>query len=109
MPFCRLNGLRIAGVGMADNAHARVGGQHAFHAARRFGLPSATMTMPACWLKPMPTPPPWWKETQVAPPTALISALSNRPVTDRVAAVAHGFRFAVGGSHRTGIEVISAQ
>ena len=25
----------------------------------------------------MPTPPPWWNETQVAPPTALISALRS--------------------------------
>src|ERR687893_750200 len=30
-------------------------------------VPSATQTWPACSERPMPTPPPWWKETHEAP------------------------------------------
>ena len=38
-------------------------------------VPSATVTWPAWSERPMPTPPPWWKETQVAPDAVLTSAL----------------------------------
>ena len=38
------------------------------------GVPSATTTIPAWMEYPMPTPPPWWTETQVAPHTAFRSA-----------------------------------
>ena len=31
------------------------------------GVPSATITCPAWSELPMPTPPPWWKLTQLAP------------------------------------------
>src|ERR1700747_457173 len=41
------------------------------------GVPSHTITMPACWENPIPTPPPWWNETQVAPEAQLSSALSS--------------------------------
>jgi len=40
-------------------------------------VPSATITMPACCEKPMPTPPPWWIDTQVAPEAQLRSALRS--------------------------------
>src|SRR6478735_1972106 len=33
-------------------------------------VPSATVTWPACRERPMPTPPPWWNDTQVAPEAA---------------------------------------
>ncbi|MNN31904.1 hypothetical protein D3C81_1456100 [compost metagenome] len=33
--------------------------------------------MPECWEKPMPTPPPWCRETQVAPLAVLSRALSS--------------------------------
>ncbi len=39
------------------------------------GVPSATITCPACSELPMPTPPPWWKETQLAPEAVLRRAL----------------------------------
>ena len=40
----------VARVGVADDAHARVGGQDPLElAARRARVPSATTTMPACW------------------------------------------------------------
>ena len=40
-------------------------------------VPSATQTMPA-WIEwPMPTPPPWWIDTQVAPEAVLTSAFSS--------------------------------
>src|SRR5262249_15686680 len=41
------------------------------------GVPSATMTWPACWLYPIPTPPPWWKLTQLAPLATLTMAFRN--------------------------------
>ena len=44
-------------------------------AKRSFIVPSATMTWPACREYPIPTPPPWWSETQVAPPATFIIAL----------------------------------
>ena len=43
----------------------------------------------------MPTPPPWWKLTQLAPAAVLSRALRMRPVGDRVGAVAHALGLAV--------------
>src|SRR3546814_11120215 len=40
-------------------------------------VPAQTMTMPECFEKPIPTPPPWWSETQVAPLAVLRRALSS--------------------------------
>ena len=40
-------------------------------------VPSATQTWPAWIERPMPTPPPWWMETQVAPEAVLTSALRS--------------------------------
>ena len=40
-------------------------------------VPSQTITMPECWEKPMPTPPPWCRETQVAPLAVFSRAFSN--------------------------------
>ena len=39
------------------------------------GVPSATITWPACSELPMPTPPPWWNDTHDAPLATLSSAL----------------------------------
>src|SRR3982750_110416 len=40
-------------------------------------VPSATLTCPAWMDRPMPTPPPWWIDTQVAPLAGLTRALSS--------------------------------
>ncbi len=40
-------------------------------------VPSASDTWPAWMERPMPTPPPWWMETQVAPEAVLTSAFSS--------------------------------
>ncbi len=40
-------------------------------------LPSQTITIPECWEKPMPTPPPWCSETQVAPLAVFSRAFSS--------------------------------
>ena len=40
-------------------------------------VPSATLTWPAWIDRPIPTPPPWWIETQLAPDAVLTSALSS--------------------------------
>src|SRR6185369_4973496 len=40
-------------------------------------VPSQTITTPACCENPMPTPPPWWNETHVAPPAQLSRRFSN--------------------------------
>src|SRR5512146_1107580 len=41
---------------------------------RAAAVPSATVTWPACRELPMPTPPPWWKDTQDAPEAVLSKA-----------------------------------
>ena len=41
------------------------------------GVPSARETWPAWIERPMPTPPPWWMLTQLAPELVLTSALSR--------------------------------
>ena len=40
-------------------------------------VPSATETWPAWMDRPMPTPPPWWMDTQLAPEAVLIMAFSS--------------------------------
>ncbi len=40
-------------------------------------VPSQTITIPECCEKPMPTPPPWCSDTQVAPLAVLSRALSS--------------------------------
>ena len=40
-------------------------------------VPSATQTWPAWIERPMPTPPPWWIDTHVAPDAVLTSALRS--------------------------------
>ncbi len=59
-------------------------------------VPSATTTWPAWMERPMPTPPPWWIETQVAPDAVLSRAFQQRPVGDGVGAVRHRLGLAVG-------------
>jgi hypothetical protein len=44
-----VDGLCIAGVGVAGDAHARVAGEHALQPRRAAGVPSATITWPA-WM-----------------------------------------------------------
>jgi hypothetical protein len=46
-----------------------------FCAAR--SVPSATLTWPAWIDRPMPTPPPWWIDTQDAPLATLTIAFSS--------------------------------
>ena len=70
-------------------------------------VPSATITWPACRLYPMPTPPPWWKLTQVAPPTAFMS-IQDRPIGHRVRPVAHGLCLAEGTGHAPTVQVVPA-
>src|SRR3546814_1121633 len=55
------------------------GSFHSTRSRRRAAssVPSQTMTMPECCEKPIPTPPPWWSETQVAPLAVLRRALSS--------------------------------
>ena len=45
-----LDGPLVAGVRVAEDAHARVGRQHALSFCAARSVPSATTTMPACWL-----------------------------------------------------------
>src|SRR5215210_1813398 len=45
--------------------------------AAAISVPSATLTWPAWMDRPIPTPPPWWIDTQVAPLAVLTSALSS--------------------------------
>jgi hypothetical protein len=49
--------------------------RESFSAAR--SVPSARHTMPAWIERPMPTPPPWWMLTHVAPLEVFTSAFSS--------------------------------
>ena len=50
MGLSELNGLRVSGICVAHNAHARIGGQHPAPAGGpACGVPSATITWPA-WI-----------------------------------------------------------
>ncbi len=71
-------------------------------------VPSATMTMPAWMDRPMPTPPPWWTETQEAPLDRVEEGVEDRPVGDRVRAVPHALGLAVRRGDRAGVEVVPA-
>ena len=51
-------------------------------------VPSATQTIPAWIERPMPTPPPWWIETQRGARGGVDERVQQRPVGDRVGAVA---------------------
>ena len=47
VPARRVERLGVARVGMAHDAHAGIGRQHALEPPRGVGVPSATTTMPA--------------------------------------------------------------
>jgi hypothetical protein len=69
-----LRGL-VARFRVAHDAHARITREHALEPARG-GLGAVRDDDHARWIDaPMPTPPPWCSETQVAPAAVFISAL----------------------------------
>src|SRR6266571_7209463 len=78
-PCCRAHAIASSYPASAWRITPVAGSFHSTRSMRRAasGVPSHTITMPACWEKPMPTPPPWWNDTQVAPLAQLRSALSS--------------------------------
>ena len=56
----------------------------------------------------MPTPPPWWSDTQVAPRRGVEQGVEQRPVGDRVAAVLHALGLAVGRGDAAAVEMVAA-
>ena len=65
-----LEGAVVAGVGVADHARAGVVGQQPLQLpGGQFGT-VGDPDLPAWRERPMPTPPPWWMDTQVAPEAA---------------------------------------
>lgn len=63
---------------MPDDAHAGVVGEDAADLLAGFSfVPSATETWPAWMERPMPTPPPWWMETQEAPEATFTMAFRS--------------------------------
>ena len=103
-----LDGALVAGVGVADHAGARVGGQHALQLRRRRGpVPSARATMPAWIERPMPTPPPWWMRHPRRARRRVDERVEQRPVGDGVGAVGHRLGLAVRRGDRAGVEVVT--
>ena len=64
--------------------------------------------MPACREYPIPTPPPWCTETQVAPDDCVQEGVEHRPVGNGIAAVPHALGLPVWRGDRAGIEMITA-
>jgi hypothetical protein len=56
----------------------------------------------------MPTPPPLWMETQLAPAAVFNSAFSKRPIGYRVRAIFHALGFAKWRSHRSAVQMIAS-
>jgi len=56
----------------------------------------------------MPTPPPWWTETQEAPLTALSRALRMGQSAMASETVFHAFGLTVGRSDRTRVQMVAA-
>ena len=70
-------------------------------------VPSATQTWPAWMERPMPTPPPWWIETQDGARRGVHERVEQRPVGDGVGAVEHRLGLAVGRGDRAAVEVVA--
>ena len=71
-------------------------------------VPSATTTMPA-WIElPIPTPPPWWTLTQVAPAATLSSAfrIGQSAIASEPSSIASVSRY--GRGDRARVEVVAA-
>ena len=64
--------------------------------------------MPAWIERPMPTPPPWWIDTQVAPAAVLTSAFSSGQSAIASEPSGHRLGLAVGGGDRARVEVVAA-
>ena len=56
----------------------------------------------------MPTPPPWWSETQVAPLAVFSSALSSGQSETASEPSLHRLGLAIRAGDRAGVEVIAA-
>ena len=97
----------IAGVDVTNDSHAGVGLQGPLEALGGQSVPSATHTWPAWIDLPMPTPPPWWIETQLAPQAVLISALSNGQSATASEPSRHRLGLALGRGDRAGVEVVA--
>ena len=67
----------VAGVGVTDDAHPGVVGQHPLDLLRRQLAAVGHADLPGMDRPPCATPPPWWIETHVAPEAVLTSAFSN--------------------------------
>jgi hypothetical protein len=75
---CAIERDVVAGIGMTPDTGSRIVPQHPLEPRAAASVPCRrTMTMPECCEKPMPTPPPWCIDTQVAPDAVLTSALSS--------------------------------
>ncbi len=71
------NGVFVARVGVPPDAACGVIPKHALKPFGGLWCAIAQMTTPECWLKPMPTPPPWWMLTHVAPDAVLTRAFRS--------------------------------
>src|SRR5271154_5883556 len=78
-PNCRAQFLAMSYPASAWRITPEAGSFHNTLARRlaELGVPSAQITMPACCENPMPTPPQWCRDTQVAPEAQFNSAFSS--------------------------------
>ena len=105
---CGVERLVVAGIGMPHDACARIGGEHALESLRRIGAAVGEHDHA--------------RVDRVADPdaAAVVDAdprrarrrvqerVQDRPVGDRIGAVAHRLGLAVGRGDRTGVEVVAS-
>src|SRR5207237_4654229 len=106
-PLRRFESFVVAGVGVADDAHAGVGGQHALEAGGGFGsavgyddlagVDAVTDAHAAAVVHRYPG----------GPANGVEQGVEDGPVSDGVAAVLHGLGLAIGRGHAAGVEVIA--
>ncbi len=99
--------LRVTRVGMADDAHARVGGQDSFEppgslrcAIRHDHLPGMLAVADA-------DSPAVMERYPCGAADGVDEGVQDRPIADGIRAIQHPFRLAVRRSHRAGIQVVA--
>ena len=104
---CGFDGFGVARVGMAYDTHTGIRRQHALQAAGGFGRAVGDDDLPGMLTVADAHPTAVMERYPGRTTHCVNQCVKNRPVTDGIRAVMHGFSLAVGRGYRPGIEVIA--